>query len=84
MTSHRSTSISFHIGSTLIAPYHEAPPIVSTVLNALGVTRAGPTVQAAYRCAERVDITDELRPRNATRTADLGIECVYTRSDCNC
>lgn len=79
MTTHRPTTISFDIGYTLIEPHMEAPAIVTTLLNDLGVERDPATLDAAYRRAERVFIEDYLRPLNDTWTADAHIERFYTR-----
>jgi putative hydrolase of the HAD superfamily len=79
MMTQRPTTISFDIGYTLIEPHMEAPAIVTTLLQDLGVEHDAATLQAAYVRAERLFIEDYLRPLNDTWTADRHIERFYTR-----
>lgn len=78
-TDHRYAAISFDVGYTLIEPHGEAPAIVGALLAELGVPADAGTLHAAHQRAERLFLSDYLRPQNDTWEADERINRLYLR-----
>ena len=78
-THHRYAAISFDVGYTLIEPLGEAPAIVAALLAELGVASDQATLGAAHQRAERLFLSDYLRPLNDTWEADERINQLYLR-----
>jgi putative hydrolase of the HAD superfamily len=75
----RYAAISFDVGYTLIQPLGEAPVIVAGLLAELGVAADDDALAAAHHRAERLFLSDYLRPLNDTWEADERINHLYLR-----
>jgi putative hydrolase of the HAD superfamily len=78
-TDRHYAAISFDVGYTLIQPLSEAPAIVAAVLGELGLVPDAAALAGAHQRAERLFLSDYLRPLNDTWEADERINRLYLR-----